>query len=55
MTDSVQVDPVKCLHIKTVMTSSRRNRYQKTRKVVCGLPDASGTRICSETARNRPV
>ena len=37
------------------MTSSRRNRYQKARKVVCRLPGASGTRICSETARNRLV
>jgi len=37
------------------MTSSRRNHYQKARKVLCRLPDASGTRICSKTAWNRLV
>ena len=34
------------------MTSSRRNHYQNAKKVVCRLSDASGTKICSETASN---
>ena len=38
-----------------LMTLSRRYRYQNARKVVCCLPDAFETRICSETARNRLV
>jgi len=35
-----------------VMTSLRRNNYQKAIKVVCRLPDVSGFRIWSETAMN---